>query len=76
MTRYETRFLDWPSHFISRASVPEVTEKSQGELSVRTTHLIHSVLASGNTSKLTEYTPRKVHKHFYHFMQTFDSCRR
>lgn len=49
MTRYETRFLDWPSHFISTASVPEVTENSQEELSESTIYLLHSVPASGNT---------------------------
>lgn len=29
MTRYKTRFLDWPPQFIGIASDPEVTENSQ-----------------------------------------------
>lgn len=46
MTRYETRLLDWPSHFIITASIPEATENSK--LSICTIHMLHSDLASGN----------------------------
>lgn len=63
MTRYETRFLDWPFHFISPASVPEVTENSLDELSVCTVYLLCSVLASGNTlpSSLNMHLKKYVH---------------
>lgn len=46
MTRYETRLLDWPSHFIITASIPEATENSK--LSICTIHMLHSDLVSDN----------------------------
>jgi len=69
MTRYETRFLGWPSHFISRASVPEVTENSQEEFSVCTVHPIRSVPGSGNTLPSSPNTLLEKHIHIFTISQ-------